>query len=467
MDPLTPRLNVWAAKTKLTSLIPHHKAGTVPTPVPTRHRCRQLWRRGRPLPAAAATVPQHAVMTVTIPNPGTGFNDNLFQAIRKLRAATLAPRHLGAPAAPAGSSSSLISTGTVNADICHYRNVYDSKMNLSFSFEPRGLTCFNCTGGPHHILGEEYQPACIILCDQHFPAALPADEGLRCPAIIRAEDATISDLVTCFRKTMGKSKLPVGTVIMIGSFSHLARVGSAAYAADLQVALTALEDDYGGRIRTVHALPFPSSKIEDVVAIRAMCDIMDWLSNIDKRAKYFLPETQGAVREKLLCSQTGRNVLSTVVLPLRLPAGFKSKDVAAFSLGGDARLSQSIPACEGPALVELLAVMLQELNANFSLNLDTKPDMNGVKKHCTPATTSGVPIVVAGSSHAARLAGALAKQNENVSDLSISGWKLSEANANSLAEDIAEKLEESDNKGAVVLQLFDNSIFCGNGRTAL
>jgi len=125
--------------------------------------------------ASKATAPSCATTAVAL---GNGFNDNLYQAIRKLRSATLAPRHLGDSAA-SGSDATLISTGTVNMGQCHYRNIYDSKMNISFSFEPRSLTCFSCAQGPHHILGEEYQPACVILSDQHFPASLPANGDLR------------------------------------------------------------------------------------------------------------------------------------------------------------------------------------------------------------------------------------------------------------------------------------------------
>ena len=403
-----------------------------------------------------ATAIQAAATSCATPVPalGNGFNDNLYQAIRKLRTATLAPRHLGDSAAT-GADGTLISRGTVNMGRCHYRNIYDSKMNISFSFEPRSLTCFNCAQGPHHILGEEYQPACVILSDQHFPAALPADGDLRCPAIIRAEDGTISDLISCFRKTMGKSKMPVGSVIMVGSLSHLARVGLAAYATDLLHALTTLEEEYGNRIRAVHALPIPNADFEDEVAIRALFDIMVWLDSIDKRSKYCLPELQKFMLSKLSEGKGEVNHLHLTKIPVRLPAGFKTKDLAAFSFGGVEGLVKKIPLYAGQALMEHLSIMLQELNSNFAVNLDEKPDLSGR----TPAAVGHNPatkgnILVAGSSHASRLASELGKLHENITDLSISGWKLSEANAKSLAEDIGEKLEEQEtNKAAVVLQL--------------
>jgi len=412
---------------------------------------------------AATAAPADETATATTPDTalGNGFNENLYQAIRKLRAATLAPRQLGDCAA-AASGATLVSAGTINMYRCHYRNIYDSKMNISFSFEPRGLTCFNCAQGPHHILGEEYQPACVILTDQHFPAALPASGNLRCPAIIRAEDATLSDLLSCFRKTMGKSKMPVGSVVMIGSLSHLARVGTAAYATDLQSALTTLEEEYGNRIRTVHMLPVPNADVEDEVAIRALYDILEWLDNVDKRAKYCLPELQSYMKLNLV-GDGEPNHLHRTRIPLRLPAGFKSKEMAAFCFGGTEDLVRLIPRYEGQLLLGHLTTLLQELNNTFAVNLDTKPDLSGkVSGHQADNQAENGFILVAGSSHASRLAASLGTIHTNMVDLSISGWKLSEANVKSLSEDISEKLEEHGQEGgAVILQLFDNSIFGG------
>jgi hypothetical protein len=94
-----------------------------------------------------------------------------------------------------------------------------------------------------------------MLTDQCFPAALPAKAGHLCPAIIRVEDGTLADIWACFQKSIGKTKLPVGSVIVLSSLSHLVRVGTAAYAADLQAALTNIEREYGNRVKAVHGLP--------------------------------------------------------------------------------------------------------------------------------------------------------------------------------------------------------------------
>ena len=123
---------------------------------------------------------------------------------------------------------------------------------------------------------------------------------MSCPTIIRIEDGTLGDLLSCFRKTVGKVRLPVGSLILISSLSHLARVGVAAYAADLQGILSSIEEDYGSRVRAVHGLPLVSEDIEDSGTARSLLDVLDWLEHIDKRARYHLVHTSHALREHLL-----------------------------------------------------------------------------------------------------------------------------------------------------------------------
>jgi hypothetical protein len=111
---------------------------------------------------------------------GEGFNEKLYMAIKKLRAATISPRPLGAkPTSP--HVGSFTSTAACNNSGSYVRHVYDAKFTLSTSFEPYSLLCHNCKSSPHHILKsgevENSTPACIFLTDQAFPAALPATGG--------------------------------------------------------------------------------------------------------------------------------------------------------------------------------------------------------------------------------------------------------------------------------------------------
>jgi hypothetical protein len=49
--------------------------------------------------------------------------------------------------------------------------------------------------------------------------------------------------------------MPVGTVVVLSSVSHLGRVGTAAYAADMVRALGRIHGVFGKSVRTVHGFP--------------------------------------------------------------------------------------------------------------------------------------------------------------------------------------------------------------------
>jgi hypothetical protein len=394
---------------------------------------------------------------------GKGFNPNLYSAIHKLRAATMLPRQLG-NTVEMPEMGSLVDNNSANKDVGYYRHIYDNKMNVCFSFEPRCLMCHCCINGPHHILGDTYQPACIVLSDQNFPAALPATkQEAKCPIIIRVEDGTLGDLLASFRKTIGKVKIPVGSVILISSLSHLARVGTAAYAADLQSILAAIEEDYGNRVRAAHGVPIIAADIADPVTARALWDVLDWLEGTDKRAKYMLPDTAYMLKEICLLAGDPGGELATARMHLRLPTGFRNKETAAFMLGGCCRLSGTISAPDPENLTDLVATMTKELNTVFAVNIDATPDL------CASGTAAGGPggnrdsltIIVAGASHVSRLAGAMMPDHNDIIDMSIGGWKLNTEAAEEMAAEIAEHLHNTSGKAVVMIQLFDNSIFFG------
>ena len=392
---------------------------------------------------------------------GNGFNPNLYSAINKLRSSTMLPRQIGS-SAEMPDTGSLVSSSNTNRDVGYYRHIYDNKQNISFSFEPRCLMCHSCVNGPHHILGDTYQPACIILSDQNFPAALPASSAdAKCPIIFRVEDGTLGDLLTCFRKTIGKVKLPVGSVILICSLSHLARVGMAAYAADLQSTLAAIEEDYGNRVRAAHGLPIVSDDIVDMSVARSLWDTLDWLECVDKRARYFLPDTTEAIRELSLTSEDGGGELATARFHYRLPAGFRSKDTAAFALGGCCRLSGIIAAPDPANLPGLIKTITGELNQTFAVNIDKNPALNAKERLPVSTGKDTFTLLVAGASHGSRLVGALSESHTEIIDMCQRGWKLDDDSALEMAEEVAQHLRDLPGRAALIIQLFDNSIFHG------
>jgi hypothetical protein len=390
---------------------------------------------------------------------GKGFNPSLYGAIKKLRAASMLPRQTGL-ACDMPRVGSLIDERIINRDAGYYRHVYDNRMNICFSFEPRCLMCHCCVNSPHHILGDVYQPTCIILSDQHFPAALPStDPTANCPVIIRIEDGSLSDLISSFRKTMGKIKLPVGSVIILCSLSHLARVGAAVYAADLQATINSIEEDYGNRVRAIHGIPIVGSLMEDVATTRSLYDVLEWLDVVDKRSKYQLPTSSHMFKELYLLNGSDSEGLATARLHMKLPTGLRSRDSAIFMMGGCSSLSSTMAPPEEAEVATLLSAMASEVNAEFVVNIDTKPALSGYPG--TSGKDEKITVVVVGGSHASRLVTSLSEIHAEIIDLSTGGWSVDQESAESMANEVSDQLAGITGKAAVIFHLFDNSIYYG------
>ena len=101
------------------------------------------------------------------------------------------------------------------------------------------------------------------MADQCFPPALPSTGEGDCLAIIRTESGTLDDLVSAFLNLVRDYEVPVGTVVVITSLTHLGRVGTAVYASDLVKALTRLREAYGDSIRVLHGFPVIAGGLQD------------------------------------------------------------------------------------------------------------------------------------------------------------------------------------------------------------
>jgi hypothetical protein len=112
------------------------------------------------------------------------------------------------------------------------RNLYTKKRNVQFSFDPATMSCLMCNDN-HNVLGGggegAEQRAVFFLTNQCFPQALAAGTGM-CSAVVRVEFGLLEDLVSTFLDILGGLKLPVGSIIVISSMTHLLVEGLDAYA---------------------------------------------------------------------------------------------------------------------------------------------------------------------------------------------------------------------------------------------
>ena len=95
--------------------------------------------------------------------------------------------------------------------------------------------CLTCPEKHAFIrLGPSPLPVCIALTDQSFPPFITANMSESCIAVLRVEDGKLSDLDSLFRAVFKSHVgpagcLPQGSVVMVGSVTHLSLSGLSCY----------------------------------------------------------------------------------------------------------------------------------------------------------------------------------------------------------------------------------------------
>ena len=403
----------------------------------------------------------------------------LYHSVQKARISATAPRVLGGGTDPlfGGRFGSL--TSDPRHTISTFRHNFEKLTNIGFSFDPATMHCTTCEA-EHSILFRAGSsdlagaaPKCFVLADQCFPPALPTSGEGDCLAITRIENGNLNELVGAFLGLASGYDIPYGTVVVISSLSHLSRVGTAAYAEDMVRSVARFKEAYGGAVRVVHGFPVIAGGLDDQSAIRALLEIDLWLGDIDRRRTNSLAETSTFfVKEYYTPSHgtsTDISTKSTMTLTLtasastglKLPTSLHSLDKAIFTSPGWEEMATSLPPLSEEEEFAVISVMLEELNAKFALQLDPSPstERSGFDSP-PPDTDSKDTLVLAGSSHAGRLAEAMMSTHLRVVDVSMPGFRVSENSVDSLVTDLEEAMIGLDDAStAVLLQPFDNSIF--------
>jgi len=153
---------------------------------------------------------------------------------------------------------------------------------ISLSFDPSNLRCLACSD-QHMITEQRNNPLVIIVGDQNFVPFLKIEQsgpdtgsGLntvtRCCAVVRLENVSLSDLVDITMEVFDREKnIPPGSVILVGSGSHLYRNGSSQYASDWCLAshrlTTRYKDMHVGPLAPIFREDVPGSVAKDLLQI--------------------------------------------------------------------------------------------------------------------------------------------------------------------------------------------------------
>ena len=136
-------------------------------------------------------------------------------------------------------------------------------------------------------------------------------------------------------------------------------------------AIKTMERDYGSSIRVIHGFPIFRSAVENKLLLRSILDIMDWLSNVDKRCLAHLEVPSEEYKRIFLLEDTDLPPAQQDKFAYQLPATVKKREVVNSLTGGHPSLKTRCPPCSDQSAAEFVEILLCSLNADFALHLDT------------------------------------------------------------------------------------------------
>jgi hypothetical protein len=335
------------------------------------------------------------------------------------------------------------------------KNGLQSNEVMTSSFDPKTLNCLACDNS-HSIL-QPNKPMAICFSDQKFVLTLccGSGSGQSCIAVVRYEDASLSDLTNLAFEMLQNKSVPPGSVFLLGSVSHLFKVGASTYATDWIKELSRLEQRFKNvnicPLAPIFKDPCPGPVVQDLEAL------IVWFHMV----------YENNIKGLLLCwdavlhfAQTSARNPSTgnhkVLLKIPLPANIKSTETHPTMIRFFSSDPAYLPEMSCTVIKEILNILLSALQSNFSFALDLEVILPQVacsgedlklQKH----------IVCIGSSILKQLIPHLQAAGYTVTNLTIPGWVASEDNINSLIKKLSDlKLEPG---FSVVLDVFGNGAY--------
>jgi hypothetical protein len=189
--------------------------------------------------------------------------------------------------------------------------------NVSTSVDHDGMVCIACL--PPHSYNDYLsvgEPVVIVCADQSFPPVLPAGGG-KCVAIVRVEDGRLFEIENAFRDIFVKNlapngRLPHGSVVLVGSVSHLCRYGLESYAGDLAKTMSLVAAVAGDGVNVIPLVPVPLGGVGGPTSVRSLFDFDAWLIGSARGPGESLEKTRKKFWELVAASGGGGEVRSVM-----------------------------------------------------------------------------------------------------------------------------------------------------------
>jgi len=325
---------------------------------------------------------------------------------------------------------------------------------VTMSIDPSNMQCLSCA--EEHPVPQGNKPVLVVLSDENFVPMWPGTVPESCVVVVRVDGGSLFELVDIFGDIFSRGGLPEGSVMLLGSISHLHKNGVGRYAADWTKIAMKITRSWP----TVRLCPLTPIIREDVPGgiARDLAELAVWFSRVYEGNIQGLHNCWTVLVRKSVEHSTGSTELThpesyVVHLPDKLdenaktsPHTFVTKNSRPSALKGLDKGSQ----------IELLTSLSVTLGRDFLIPAGIGACPENVTEQ-TEGNETIVKLILVGASNLNRAGIHFEKQGYTVVNLCVPGWVSSPTNVAEMLEKLSTVTVGNDT--AIVLDVFGNSTF--------
>jgi hypothetical protein len=296
----------------------------------------------------------------------------------------------------------------------------------------------------------------IFLTDHNMPAILPSKDDL-CPIIMRVDGGLLREIGTTFLAQLSRYTIPEGSVIFIGSVTHLMEEGRVGYSKGLVTEHIRLSKVFKNTVHVVPFLPPPMGGTNDPELVRSLMDILSW---IEKVQKWDLSAYMGAYRAQIFSGGTGPEQVNQNTQRHKMPKSFEAYNDKVFMCHEWPGIRSSLAPMDAAAETALMGELMENIANTFKWELDTKPDFSrDSDNRCAVPTDQARPkadVILLGGSNCQRLHATFAEMGVSVETISSAIWSINTTAVDICLNALTPLLARSDPSIPIVLWGLDN-----------
>jgi len=324
--------------------------------------------------------------------------------------------------------------------------------SISLSFDPNSRTCLMCP--TEHAVIRQDQPLVMVLSDQNFPTNLSGGEG-NCIPVARLEDASLLDLVGILGEILEKTKPVTGSVVLIGSGSHLVRNGACAYTFDWCEVVALCKKNWP-TITVCPLVPIMSSDLPGHAA-RDILQLSVWLHETYRYLPNGLLPSWDSIVDLTHANCRGSTHLdSPETQKMPMPSDLESTRPATFVFDYDHTCPVQLIMPDSKAICGVITCLIDSLRTSFSVQVRPEAILGKAQHSQGEAQSSANKAIVIGASIMRQTIPYLKDCGLEVIDMTKGGWVASTASIGIIKQQLDSLLPDSHT--ILVLDLCSNSV---------